>query len=154
MKVNNWKDIKEKGLFRYILIDSIVTRMIPLGVILFLIFNILNILNYGFESINFNSLLIEIFVVLIIFSILGFLFGILNWKYNENFSNLNKDEIKTGFILINGILGWGIPIFIIDFLSRDELSISFFFISLIIWVLVGYFFGKFLFSGIKDNLGD
>ncbi|MFW6026878.1 MAG: hypothetical protein ACOCRX_11100 [Candidatus Woesearchaeota archaeon] len=149
--LDDWDGIESKGKINYIFFRVILKKMIPLGFVLYFIFSFFNFLNKGLEIISYK-ILFELLFVLISFSLIGVLIGFLNWDLNENIDTKEKSEIKFKFILINGILTWAVPLFIADFITRDEISVVFFFVYLIVWITVGYFFGSFLFKDFEENI--
>ncbi|WP_129600665.1 hypothetical protein [Anaerophilus nitritogenes] len=131
-----WEDIKEKGIFKYILVDVTLYKIIVQGMILC----ILNGIFTGAIS-NVNQFYFrDIFIKLLLFSLLGVTIGYLEWNFLKQ---LGKKDSKLDFnmflrfIVIYGVLNWGVllGIAVSNYFLKD------FIMKLIIWGMVGMVYG-------------
>ena len=146
-----WQEMQETGMFKYLLYNAFFFR-IPLGLVLLVINFVFKEGLYFWQGDDFSQ---NLGLVVVIFLVLSFIIGSREWKFYKNAAEgyyQEKPELKRkAYIIINGILGWGLAIGIVDFLVQNRNEGASMIIP-VLWLVVGYFFGSVMYK--QDFFGE
>ena len=133
----------EKGEKRFVWIHRLIKVFLPLAVLLMLIDYIV------FTKGQITRTLVAVYgVKILLIMFLGLLEGTLEWKFYQYIfgpSVTTLKDLRKRYIINNGVLAFGLPLGIINFrVYSSHFMIEY--IRLSIWLIVGVFFGGFLWA--------
>ena len=156
------KDVKSTDLKKFVYKKRILKVYLPFGILLPVIFYILDSL-IGESSLTFINLLIKMVFINVLILIIGYFGSVFEYNLWDNFEKkiLKLSSLKNiyrKYVILKGIFQWGlligITITIIEWNSEQTLimNLLYFIINMGIWTGAGYLYGLIYKKQIKDYI--
>ncbi len=134
----DWKELKNKGKHNFVIFFVTLFRMLPIGLVLLVIFELFET---GFDFYRAENFLLKLSLIIVVFIPYGLLAGNIEWKFfNEVLKNVSEKKRRYYTAFIEGVINWGFPIAIVLFISEKR-SFAGFIPLLIIWGTAGMVYG-------------